>query len=214
MREIEAKFAGATPDDAEAILLLDKLDGLRVTQDAERRQTDYYYDTADASLRDAGASLRVRKLTDGLLMTFKGDKQLVTNEAGVQAVSRLEDEVETAPEFAAAWAPDSPLPTVAPPDPLLRARAISGDAVLLLTAIIATERRTRVFSGDGAVIEVAVDRSRATRGSDGRVVEFGELEVELRSGAAEQLQHFCAALLQAVPGLRESSITKLTRALD
>lgn len=214
MREIEAKFAGATLADAEAVLSLDDIAGFHVIQQAQRQQTDYYYDTVNSALRGAGASLRVRKLADRLLMTYKGDRQEVSNDAGLQAVSRLEDEVEAGPEFTAAWSPDEPLPTLAPPAPLVRARAISADADLTLTAIIATERRTRVFSEHAVEIELAVDRTRATRGSDGRVVEFGEVEVELRSGETEHLHRFCAALLQAVPGLRESSITKLGRALD
>jgi inorganic triphosphatase YgiF len=209
MREIEAKFEGATLADTEAVLGLEELVGFHVVQQAQRHQTDYYYDTADAALRSAGASLRVRKLSDRLLMTYKGDRQQVSNDTGLQAVSRLEDEVEAAPEFTTAWSPEEPLPSVASPMPLIRARAISGDADLTMTAIIVTERRMRVFSKNAVEIEVAVDHTRATRGSDGRLVEFGEIEVELRSGEAEQLHHFCVALLQAVPG-----VTKLGRALS
>jgi inorganic triphosphatase YgiF len=142
-------------------------------------------------------------------MTYKGDKQQVG-----EAVSRLEDEVELPAAFAAVWSPHGPLPTADPADPLQRALAISGSAALLPTAVIDTTRRTHVFTGNGAEIEVAVDRSRATRGSDGRVVDFGELEIELHAGAPEQLTALCGALQYAVPGLKPSQKTKLSRALD
>lgn len=208
MREIEAKFEGHSPAAVEAVSALTELAGFRLSDSATVHQIDCYYDTTDAKLRADGASLRVRQKGEGLLMTFKADRQQVGD-----AVSRLEDEVELPAAFAAVWTPHGRLSTADPADPLQRALAISGSADLLPTAVIDTLRRTQVFTGGGAEIEVAVDRSRATRGSDGRVVEFSELEIELRAGAAEQLAEFSSALQDAVPGLTPSQQTKLSRAL-
>lgn len=208
MREIEAKFEAHSHAAVEAVAALTELAGFRLRDSATVHQIDCYYDTTDAGLRAGGASLRVRQKGERLLMTFKADRQQVGD-----AVSRLEDEVELPAAFAAAWTPHGRLATDDPAGPLQRALAISGSADLLPTAIIDTLRRTQLFTGEGAEIEVAVDRSRATRGSDGRVVEFGELEIELRAGTAQQLAEFCIALQETVPGLTPSQQTKLSRAL-
>lgn len=213
MREIEAKFEGHSLADAEAVLALTELAGFALSESATTHQIDVYYDTKEAGLRAAGASLRVRRKGEQLLMTFKGDRQQLDEANGLRAVSRLEDEVELEPAFRAAWSPHAPMPLVDPASPLQRALAIGGSAELLPTAVIDTERRIHVFVGAGAELEVAVDRTRATRGIDGRVVEFGEIEIELRAGESEQLAQFCAALQEAVPGLHPSTDTKLGRAL-
>lgn len=210
LAEIEAKFEA---DEAaqQRLLTLQGFGDFRLVDSGSKPQNDVYYDTAMRRLRAAGATLRIRRGSSGAQMTFKGERQTAGDS---HVVSRLEDEVDLNAASIAGLDDESPLTLTIEPRPLGRARAFSGDEVLLPVARLVTQRSVLLFDdGAGAQVEVSVDRCEATRFEDGRVVTFSEVELELKRGEAEALLSAAAALEKAVDGLKPSIKTKLERAL-
>jgi len=211
-REIEAKFeAGA--DALDQLLRLQTFAGFTVTARPAQVQHDIYFDTEDERLKQHGASLRIRRKGDQLQMTFKGDRQVSSDDSNI--VSRLEDEVLLSGVSASYDPAVGPLLVESQPSPLKRARELSGDhdllpvARLMTSRTVLTARNTRNHE-----IELAVDRCLATRLKDNREAPFVEVEAELIRGDAVVLQSALTDLMKTVPGLQPSSRTKLERALE
>lgn len=208
-RELEAKFE-ADGGALARLLTLESFGAFRLIERSSKIQRDLYYDTADGHLRDAGATLRIRRRSTGAQMTFKGDRQPASQG---HAVSRLEDEVDLAAAAISDLDDEHPLALRVEPSPLIRARALTGEHELLPRARLLTDRSVLIFAdGAGTQIELALDRCEATRLADGRVVRFSEVELEFKQGGHDALFSAVEALGEAVAGLRPSTKTKLERA--
>ena len=211
-RELEAKFEA---DDAaiKRLLALQRFGDFRLIEQDTNDQDDLYYDTVAGRLRDAGASLRIRRKASGALMTFKGERQSVRG-TGDHVVSRIEDEVELDAGLLSGLADNMPLVLSDDPQPLQRGRSIAGSQELIPTARLLTERVVLLFvDPEGDRVELAIDRCRAVRLADQRTVVFAEVELELKNGDVTALIAAVRALQVALPGLTPSSMTKLQRAL-
>lgn len=212
-REVEAKFT-ATPEAHAALLALDVIADFRVTHKQVIVQRDVYFDSLDGMLTIGDATLRIRRTPIETLMTFKGEPEQSTGSDASHFASRLEDEVPIDGAIASALGDDDPLPLQFDAPPLRRARRIVGDARLFPVAVIENERTVMTLTnGLGAVLELAVDRARGVRRSDGRVLDFDEVELESKSAAHTELETVAAELLRQVPGLSPGGVTKLARTL-
>ncbi len=212
-RELEAKFE-ADDDAQRRLMTLERFGDFTRVASESKAQDDLYYDTAEGHLKVVGATLRIRRRNSGAQMTFKGQRQAV-GDGGGHVVSRLEDEVDLDPDVVAGLVEGDPLVLRDEPPPLERARLIVGELGLLPTARLWTDRSVLLFeNSDNVQVELAIDRSRATRLADGREVHFSEVEMELKRGAGQALIETTQALQSAVPGLIPSMRTKLERALD
>lgn len=209
--EVEAKFEADDVTLAQ-ILKLEHFGGFRLKEREKVTQDDTYYDTADRHLRRSGATLRIRRKETGARMTFKGARQ---TGAESHVVSRLEDEVDLASETIAGLDDHTVLELDEHPSPFQRALGLSESHPLRPAARLVTNRTVCLFEDEsGTQVEASVDRCTATRLSDGRIVEFSEVELELKSGVSEDLYSAGRLLQEALPGLRPSHETKLKRALD
>lgn len=212
-REVEAKY-NADAAAREALLHLPTIGGFSLVRAARKHQEDLYFDTADAALKRAGVTLRVRRVSGGALMTYKADAIHAPDGAEAHLASRVEDEAILEQGLAARVQLDAPLPPEIDISPVRRARRISADRALLPVARLENERVTLDMRDEtGAEIEIAVDHVRGTRLSDGRHIEFDEVELESKSGGREALLRLARALEAQVPGLRPSRETKLGRTL-
>lgn len=207
-REIEAKYE-ADPRALEHLLAIDRFGEWQVEHFPEKVQMDVYFDSPDESLKDAGASLRLRRRGSAVLMTFKGDRV----SAGT-AVSRLEDEVSVDLNAAARFEETGEWHGSDIPSPLARAHKLTGDVPLVAFAGLQTARARMIATHPGGgQVELALDRCQGIRKGDGRVVSFIELEVELKQGGIDHLVLALDQLVATVPGLRPTTVTKLERAL-
>lgn len=208
-REIEAKFE-ADESTLDTLLTLERFGEFNVARDAEKLQDDVYYDSAAGHLKDAGASLRIRRKGPDVQMTFKGERAQIAN-----TVSRLEDEVVLPGEAVSHLGHGDPLTLDFECSPYQRARSLTGVHDLIPIARLRTSRTILLASNlSGVAIELAVDRCSGTRVTDERTVQFAEVEAELKAGSSDELERALVHLLRAVPGLRPSEVTKLERALE
>jgi inorganic triphosphatase YgiF len=211
-REIEAKFE-AGPDVLERLLRLRAFAGFTVAAKPEQVQDDVYFDTQDEILKQSGASLRIRRKGGQLQMTFKGDRQVSSDDSNV--VSRLEDQVLLAGVAESFDPAAGPLIIEPLPSPLKRTRELTARGDLLPVARLMTSRIVLTARNiQNHEIEIAVDRCLATRLMDNREVQFVEVEAELIRGDAVVLYSALTDLMRSVPGLQPSSRTKLERALE
>jgi triphosphatase len=209
--EIEAKFEVDASGHA-ALLTVDAFGAFTVVSRKQRQQDDIYFDTADAALRRAGATLRVRRLADGALMTFKGARRAT---AAAHVASRPEDEEVLPASWSARVVTDAPLPDGLDSSPLRRARALIGTATLLPVARLLNERVTLDLQDSaGRRLELALDHCVGTRLADGREVAFDEVELEAKQGGEAAVHAAQRELAQSAPTLRPNHGTKLARTLD
>jgi inorganic triphosphatase YgiF len=212
-REIEAKFQVDEPGRL-ALLALNQL-GSYVTRSRKQRvQDDTYFDTADAALAHAGATLRVRNMADGALMTYKGRREQHTADGEAHLANRSEDEAPLGAGQARRITLKDALPSDIVISPVLRARVTIGDAELFPVARLHTERAVIDLEDDaGNHLELAIDRCAGVRLRDGRRVEFDEIELEAKGSSRAALVEAQRVLRARVPSLRPSHITKLERVL-
>jgi inorganic triphosphatase YgiF len=207
--EIEAKFETDASGLA-ALRAATAFGQFQVAAVKQRQQDDIYFDTADRALRLAGATLRVRRLPDGAVLTFKGARQAAS---AAHFASRPEDEQTVPAEWAARVSVQAPLPSGLDASPLRRAVALAGTARLEPVARLLNERATLQLRAGEQVLELALDHCVGTRLADGRVVAFDEVELEVKQGGEAALLAAHDALTQAVSSLRPSRATKLERTL-
>lgn len=210
--EIEAKFE-CPPDAGERLIELSGLAGLTLLSEQQRTQQDVYFDTPDRRLRAGSASLRLRYIDDSLLATYKGPRETVGGGRGDGIVKRSEIEY---PVVLLAGAETEPSTGLLAGTPALKeAQAAFGPLDLAPVARLTTRRRLRRFGDPGEpALELALDQVEGVRLSDGRLVEFFEVELEALTGHVPTLQSAVAELRDAAPGLRPSDTTKLGRTLD
>jgi triphosphatase len=211
--EIEAKF-DYDPADRDRLLAVSDIGRFSVVERKDFVQEDTYYDTADARLAAAGATLRVRRQANGTKMTFKGPRQAGGSAEEAHIASRLEDEVTLDVAQAGTLSPDGPLPERNDISPLQRARALVGSAALVPMARIRNDRTILTLSDGSTALDLAIDDCVGTRLSDGRTVTFGEVELETTTAGRATVLEAAGALQEQVPSLRPSQLTKLGRTLD
>lgn len=206
-REIEAKYEADQPS-LEQLLALNRFGEWSVERQPEKLQQDIYFDSAAEHLKEHGASLRIRRKGQAVLMTFKGDRVVTAT-----AVSRLEDEVPIDADCAVRFEQTGDWQGQLP-SPLFRARELTGDVPLMPFACLQTSRTVMIATHpNGAQVELSVDRCSGTRTADGRQVGFVEVEAELHHGTLDDLVSSLDQLVATVPGLRPSIITKLERTM-
>lgn len=157
-----------------------------------------YYDTVGQALRQAGISLRIRTRNEQHIQTVKAERK-------VRGLSLDRGEWETPVERGLNF--DAALGTPLAPfviDEALREQ-------IRPAFMIDTLRQAFLVEQDGSVIEVALDKAKASAGD--RVAKFCEVELELRQGEPRALFALARELGGAAP-LRLSSIAKSERGYD
>ncbi|MCU0974585.1 MAG: CYTH domain-containing protein [Burkholderiales bacterium] len=170
--EIELKLALST-EAARALGRDPLLAATTVKGPHTQRFYGVYYDTPDHALAHSGVALRVRKQGRRWIQTVK--------EAG-----RVEGGMHERPEYEAP-APDGQINLIALEATPVAALFADPDVAPQLAPLFVTDvRRTmRLLSDDRAEIELALDRGELKAGE--RTEPICELELELKSGAAEAL---------------------------
>lgn len=212
-REVEAKFD--IGDDGIAVLSeVDSIGRFRVVSRNRVSQHDRYFDNAHGDLARERASFRVRRKSSGAEVTFKGSREPFLSEDESHIASRVEDEVTIDEDVAdrmwnGDWnADDERL------SPVRRAVALCRQARLSPTAELQNERMVvRLESNTGEELEMAVDTCNGIRLTDGRRVEFNELELEVKRADRNALIEATHALQLTLPEVVPSQRTKLERVL-
>ena len=213
--ELEAKFE-LDHDAVPALLALQRIADLARTGVDSKRQIDIYFDTQDMQLRHLSSSLRVRDIRDGeFIATFKGPRQSVGSGESDHLMKRLEVEAPVDSSIVMHFESNDFSIEQLDSAPFRRAQQIVGSQAVIPIARLTTHRQVLVFSRqDGIEAELVVDNSVGERLSDNRVSEFAEIELEVRGGDDEALETIAARLVDQLPLLRPSSISKLARTLD
>jgi inorganic triphosphatase YgiF len=211
--EIEAKFS-VDDADRQHLAEMDVVGEYAVTGRASLDQRDLYFDTTDAHLAQSGATLRVRWNEKGVFMTFKGRRAAQSGPDDLHVAARLEDEVRLPEEFGQRVSVDAELPDAEGLSPLARAREVVGQQSLVPVADIRNVRQSIDLDHPGGErFELSLDRCVATRLSDGRIVSFGEVELEAKTAERQRLIELSEALRAVAPSLTPSHTTKLERVL-
>ena len=181
-REIELKFAF---DPADAGRLARHL-GRTLGRQTKRRQTlvSVYFDTPDFRLREAGITLRVRRVGRRTVQTIKS-----ANGAAAGLFDRGEwEQPISRPQPDLTAAADTPL-----------APLLNGCGAEALRPVFETRIRRAVYqaAGEDSAIAVALDQGDVDNGQDRASVH--ELEFELLSGEPAELFRLARTLTAAVP---------------
>lgn len=192
-RELKLLCSGDLPDlDGLGALAGRALEGLGTEE-----QDTTYLDTPDLALAAIGRSLRIRRLADRAVATYKGPA-----ERSGALVSRTELERDLPGTDAG--------PASIPPELLAGALEASGGRALGPVARLHTTRRRYRLDGVG---EVALDDTRVVAPGGETAARFREVEVELEPGGDEAALDAVALELGALVPLRPAADGKLARAL-
>lgn len=193
-REIELKLELASGD-VEDLLSHPALASLTPLPDQSGRLHAIYFDTEDHALRREGISLRIRHENGGAIQTIKA-----SGGHGSVAMDRGEWEIPVNDGLDLRAAAGTPL------EALLSDEAIRESIRPLFT--IDTERQAFEAEFGGSLIEIALDRAKASgRQQD---ASFLEVELELKQGNPAALFALARSLSQAAP-LRLSTLAKSER---
>lgn len=190
-REIELKLAC----DPSALDALTRSPALADVGRVETtRLSSTYFDTHDRRLAGARATLRIRDLGDGRrVQTVK------TAGDGLFERGEWERDVTT-PDPDIALLADTPV-----------AGLIAGDDPLDALFTVSVERTIRRVRHRRSSVEVAIDVGRVFKSEDPEAsLPICEIELELKSGKAEDLFSLAGVLMQAAP-LRLGVVTKSAR---
>jgi inorganic triphosphatase YgiF len=160
-----------------------------------------YVDTPGLHLKQHRSALRVRKVGDMWLQTYKGGGRV---EAGLHQRHEWECEV-SGPEIDL----ERLLPLIDNPS-ARAALEVSGLAEQLREVFTTSFRRTiwMLHLPQDTVVELALDQGFVSAGDDS--VGLSEIELELKSGQTEALLAFSQSLRQAI-ALEPSNISKAQR---
>jgi inorganic triphosphatase YgiF len=194
LREIELKLelASGAAEDLLAHPLLDKAHPL---PKQSGRLRAVYFDTSDHALHRAGISLRIRRRNGKAIQTIKAEGP----HKGI-AMDRGEWETPVDGELDLSAAAGTPLEKLIADEALL--------AGIKPAFSVETDRKAFEAKFEGAVIEVALDRAKASDGD--KAVTFSEIELELRQGHAGALFALARRLSEAA-ALRLSTVAKSER---
>jgi inorganic triphosphatase YgiF len=156
-----------------------------------------YYDTPELTLREQGVALRLRKIGARWLQTLKTAGRV---EAGLHQREELETPVPAQILNYPALTQSGAAPVFAEPGLPLRLQPV------FATDFKRTSRQLEPTAG--TEIEFCLDRGAISAGA--AQVPISEIELELKSGAPEQLLQFALGLLEKVP-LRLEPASKAER---
>ncbi|MBB3017600.1 inorganic triphosphatase YgiF [Microvirga lupini] len=193
-REIELKLELASGA-AEDLLAHPLLDKARPLPEQSGELHAVYFDTNDHALHREGISLRIRRRNGKATQTIKAEGP----NKGI-AMDRGEWETPVDDELDLSAAAGTPL------EILVAEEALLGGIQPAFT--VETSRKAFEIELDGALIEVALDRAKASGGN--KAVTFSEVELELRQGDAGALFALARRLSEAAP-LRLSTVAKSER---
>ena len=159
-----------------------------------KQQVTIYYDTPDATLRDHGFTLRVRKVGDGFVQTIKP----LTTVTGL--ISRAEYETDVS-----SLDPNLKALSGTPLGQLAKSGKLSG---LQPTTQSDVRRTSWVIEAGGSRIQADLDEGKLRAG--GRSQRFNELELELLSGDPACLLRATKDIAERVP-VRLGVLTKAER---
>jgi triphosphatase len=194
--EIELKLAISASD-------VPKLARVPLLKSASRghasnaRTYSIYYDTPEFALRDQGVALRLRRTGTHWLQTLKSAGRV---EAGLHQRDEFETPVPAQILNYPALAQSGAAAVLADPALPLKLRPV------FVTDFKRTTRQLQPTAG--TQIEFCLDRGAILAGS--AQLPISEIELELKSGAPEQLLQFALALLELVP-LRLEPASKAER---
>ena len=193
-REIELKLelASGTAEDLLAHPLLDKA---RPLPKQSGQLHAVYFDTDDHALHGEGISLRIRRRNGKAIQTIKAEGP----HKGI-AMDRNEWETPVDGDLDLTAAAGTPL------EKLIADEALQARIKPAFT--VETVRKAFEAKFDDAVIEVALDRAKASGG--GKAITFSEVELELRQGRAGVLFALARSLSEVAP-LRLSTVAKSER---
>lgn len=193
-REIELKLELASGA-AEDLLAHPLLDKARPLAKQSGQLHAVYFDTDDHALHREGISLRIRRRNGKTIQTIKAEGP----NKGI-AMDRGEWETPVDGELDLSAAAGTPL------EKLLTDKVLRAGIKPAFT--VETDRKAFEAKLDGAVIEVALDRAKASGGD--KSVTFSEVELELRQGHAGSLFALARRLSEAAP-LRLTTVAKSER---
>lgn len=207
-REVEAKFE---IDDVSPLLDAMSFPPLRIARTLTLHQRDTYLDTADARLKAAASTLRVRASDGTTTLTFKGPREAMSADLA-HVAARPEINALISANEARTLLTEGRLATE--PDPLVAASPVVGSATLQPVATIENIRTAiDLIDSEGNTFELAIDRCVGIRLRDRREISFGEIELEAKTASYEAFVAAVDALHRAAPELRPSHHTKLGRVL-
>lgn len=198
--EIELKLSIA-PGDVDAFRQLPLLQEFSSGANDVQELFSTYFDTADLHLKQHRSALRVRKLGNLWIQTYKGGGRV---EAGLHQRHEWECEVP-GPQIDLARL----LPLVDNPV-AYEALALPGLQAQLQEMFTTSFKRTiwMLHLPQDTIVELALDQGYVE--AAGRQVPLCELELELKSGQTEALLAFSQSLRQAMT-LTPSNISKAQR---
>ena len=197
--EVELKYQVASRGDADRYLVAPELGAFKaVGQIRSVRMEDRYVDSADWALTRAGLAARLRRTSQGTIISLKAQ---ATSGSHLQRREEIEGSADADLE---------------PRDwPASRARTVilelCGDEPLVELLTIRQLRRVRRLEAAETRVEMSLDEVEVL-GNDALLDTFDELEVELKKGREEPLAAL-ADLLDGDQGLRPVSRSKLDRAV-
>ena len=164
---------------------------------ATREQHDTYFDTPERELQGVGAALRVRRVGDETLATYKGPGAVVGS-------------LHTREETEVPFAEPPTLPTVEWPEAVrveLTALGVETARLRPVLDLYTTRTRYQLYGSDGSnpLAELSFDEVRAAHGE--RHVQFRELELEAHPDTPDEA---LARLSAAVTTLATSPRTRAT----
>jgi len=198
--EIEAKFVLPDATTQEQIAALDQLAGFTLAPGKVTYVRDVYLDTAERALYTAGYACRRRQVNADFTLTLK-------------TLARATDAIHRREEFEIA------LPGAVPPAEWQPSPArdlvynLVGDETLVPLFELEQTRDTRlIYRETTAIAELTLDQVRVA--TKARVLEFRELEVELRQAGAESAWQAIVQALQTRWNLRSEPRSKFERGLE
>ena len=195
--ETELKLRVTATAEQDALWQGDRIGPFRARSRFIERQTNRYYERADGRPLERGASLRWR------LVAGEPTGELTLKLPGT-TVNGIVQRAEYASRLPADVDPLAVSPT---PEPLRRLRDLLGPVALRVAFEAQTERRVVELVGEGADIELALDRVTVP---DDPAFELREVEAELKRGPLAALDTL-AGLLRQRPGFHVEPRSKHER---
>jgi inorganic triphosphatase YgiF len=204
--ETEAKFLcppGLTKTEVSAVL--ERL-GLTVQWHTPRIQHDTYFDTPNRTLLHAAASLRLRRVGERHIGTFKLPKSCED-----AVLARQEVEWDIPPDEAQAWSQGTLCFSRLPSEVARKLQAHGVQSVMPVLTIVTRRHTGTVVGTAGFKAEVALDASTFI-GERGEAQQR-ELELELQAGSHHCLRR-AAVSLRTQLGLRPSATSKFAAGME
>lgn len=197
--EIEAKYAILGPLNPAALSSLD-LGPYRLSPDGESHHQDLLFDTTSRAITSGGHTLRLRRIGDRAILTFKGPNR---GSNGIHEREEVETELGDSPNGDFHHWPGEIMERIGP--------LIGEEPLVPLVKLYIHRHMWHIARGDQMIGELVLDQGIISAG--GRTARVHELEVELKGdGERNDLQDIGDMLLAQLP-LQPQPRGKLQRGL-